>query len=225
MSDRSRILSRRQTAALASVLGLLVAMVMAVGAVAAKAPASVAIGTASTSLGDVLAGPSGLTLYTLSSDPAGGSVCTGKCLTFWPPLLVQAGGKVTGPAGAAGTFSTFVRSDDGSTQVERDGRALYYFANDTAAGQTNGEGIQGSGGVWHVALASAAAPGSTAKPTASAPAAAPVATTTGGGSTPPATSTDATPGGANSTVPLGILALVFALAVLVMVRRLQPRRS
>jgi hypothetical protein len=96
-----------------------------------------------------------MTLYTLSSDPNDGTVCTGTCLTFWPPLLVAAGGSATGPAGSTGTFGSFVRAD-GTAQVTHDGRALYYFAHDTAAGQTNGEGIQGVGGVWHVALAARA---------------------------------------------------------------------
>ncbi len=116
-------------------------------------PASmtVQVATHSTSLGVVLTGPDGHTLYTLSSDPNDGSGCTGGCLTFWPPLLVGAGGTVIGPAGVTRTFGTFTRTDDAATQVTVDHRPLYYFANDTAAGQTHGEGIKAFGGVWHVA--------------------------------------------------------------------------
>jgi predicted lipoprotein with Yx(FWY)xxD motif len=115
--------------------------------------ASVQVGSMSTALGAVLTGPSGNTLYTLSSDPNNGSVCTGGCLGFWPPLLVPSGGTVTGPAGTSLTFGTFTRSDDGTTQATANGRPLYSFANDTAPGQTNGEGIKALGGTWHVAAA------------------------------------------------------------------------
>lgn len=135
-------------------------------------PASLVLESRSTALGAVLAGPTGRTLYTLSSDPANGSICTGQCLAFWPPLVVAAGGTTTAPSGTNGTFATFVRSDTGATQVTLSGRALYYFKNDTGPGQTNGEGIQALGGVWHAvkgAVASATGvPGATTPPTSTA---------------------------------------------------------
>jgi predicted lipoprotein with Yx(FWY)xxD motif len=115
--------------------------------------ASVQVGSMSTALGAVLTGPSGNTLYTLSSDPNNGSVCTGGCLGFWPPLLVPSGGTVSGPAGTGLTFGTFTRTDTGTIQATVNGRPLYNFAADTAPGQTNGEGIKAFGGVWHVAAA------------------------------------------------------------------------
>ena len=60
------------------------------------APASVQLGTRTNgTLGKYLVGPTGLTLYTLSSDPANGSTCAGQCVAFWPPLLVAQGGTVT----------------------------------------------------------------------------------------------------------------------------------
>ncbi|HVA87020.1 MAG TPA: hypothetical protein VNF73_11995, partial [Candidatus Saccharimonadales bacterium] len=122
---------------------------------AASAPSSVTIGSASTGLGQVLAGPNGHTLYTLSSDPNNASTCTGACTGPWPPLLVASGGTVTAAAGVSGSLTTFVRSDS-STQVADNGRALYYFVHDTAAGQTNGEGIVAFGGTWHVVKLAAA---------------------------------------------------------------------
>jgi predicted lipoprotein with Yx(FWY)xxD motif len=152
---------------------------------------------ASSALGTFLTGANGMTLYTLSSDPNDGTVCTGTCLSFWPPLLVAAGGSATGPAGSTGTFGSFVRAD-GTAQVTHDGRALYYFAHDTAAGQTNGEGIQGVGGVWHVALAAravaTASPAATEAPTSA--------------STVPPTSTSSTGSG---DVPGSLPALLLAL--------------
>ncbi len=87
---------------------------------------------------------------------------------------------------------------DGTAQVTHDGRPLYYFAHDTAAGQTNGEGIKGFGGVWHVALAARAVatstPAATAAPTTAA--------------TVPPTSTS---GDGSGDVPGSLPALLLAL--------------
>jgi predicted lipoprotein with Yx(FWY)xxD motif len=122
------------------------------------APASVPLGIRTNgTLGTFLVDPTGLTLYTLSSDPANGSTCLDQCVAFWPPLLVAQGGTVTTPSGVTGTVGTFVRAD-GSTQVSVAGRALYHYVGDSAAGDTNGEGIVSFGGTWHVARATSSAP-------------------------------------------------------------------
>lgn len=126
---------------------------------AASPPSSVQVGVStSPTLGQYLTGQAGMTLYTLSSDPANGSICTGGCLTFWPPLAIMAGGTVTAASGATGTFAMFSRADIGVSQVTIDGHALYYFQGDTAAGQTNGEGIVALGGTWHVAKPATSSP-------------------------------------------------------------------
>src|ERR1700690_1039125 len=118
---------------------------------AAATPSSVSIGVAtSAALGKYLTASGGLTLYTLSSDPTNKSTCAGQCVASWPPLLIVAGGTVSAGPGAAGRFASFTRSD-GSTQLADDGRPLYHFAGDGAAGQTNGEGVVAFGGTWHVA--------------------------------------------------------------------------
>lgn len=133
---------------------------------AAAAPSSVALGVRSTSaLGSFLTGSNGFTLYTLSSDPANGSVCTGGCLSFWPPLTVAAAGRTSATSGASATFGSFTRTDTGVHQVTLNGRALYYFKNDHAAGDTNGEGIAALGGVWHVARVTFAARQASSAPT------------------------------------------------------------
>jgi predicted lipoprotein with Yx(FWY)xxD motif len=124
-------------------------------------PASVALGMAtSPALGPILTDPSGMTLYTLSSDPLNGSACTGGCLSNWPPLLLAAGGTVSGPSGVSLALGTFTRSDNGTTQGMLNGHALYTFAGDSAPGQTNGEGIVAFGGTWHVASAASSFLGS-----------------------------------------------------------------
>jgi predicted lipoprotein with Yx(FWY)xxD motif len=115
--------------------------------------APIQVGSMSTPLGVVLTGPSGNTLYTLSSDPSNGSTCTGACLGAWPPLLVPSGGTLSGPAGTSLAFGTFTRTDDMTIQATANGRPLYLFSHDTAPGQTNGEGITAFGGTWHVVAA------------------------------------------------------------------------
>jgi predicted lipoprotein with Yx(FWY)xxD motif len=182
-----------------------------------SAPASLQIGAGSSAaLGSFLVGPNGMTLYTLSSETSTGSVCTGGCLTNWPPLLVTPGGSVTGPAAATGAFSTITRADDGSTQAAYNGRPLYYFAHDTAIGQTNGEGIKAFGGVWLVAAAvravAAGSPPATASPT---PASTLPPTSTGGAGTGDG------PGG---ILPLLLLLLGVGATTMVAVGALPRRR-
>ena len=172
-------------------------------AVTAAAPASLQLGAGSSaSLGSFLIGPNGLTLYTLSSETSTGSVCTGGCLANWPALIVAPGGSVSGPAGATGTFSTFTRADDGATQVALNSHPLYYFAGDSAAGQTNGEGIKAFGGTWHVAAVAAAV--ATSKPS---PATSPSST-----ATIPPTSTDGNASGDGSGVIPALLLALFGAA-------------
>jgi predicted lipoprotein with Yx(FWY)xxD motif len=145
------------------VASLLLVAGLAIGActtAATSAPAAggaggvtVATGTSS-ALGVYLTGAGGKTLYILTKDTANASGCNGACATNWPPLTVPAGGGATGGSGVTGTFSTFTRTD-GTTQVAHNGMALYYFAGDTNAGDTKG---QGSGGVWFVATPTGGGP-------------------------------------------------------------------
>ena len=104
-------------------------------------------------LGTILTDPtSGKTLYTRDTDPAGASSCTGNCQATWPALLLPAGVTApVAPAGVGGTWTAAARPDDATKlQVVRNGKPLYTYAADTAAGDTKGDGI---GGVWHVAKA------------------------------------------------------------------------
>ncbi len=91
---------------------------------------------------------SGFTLYVFDNDAAdadgdgaGDSDCNGNCAVTWPPLFADAG------AAPTGSFS-IVDRDDGTRQWAINGEPLYYFANDVAAGDVNGDEI---GGVWHIA--------------------------------------------------------------------------
>lgn len=113
------------------------------GSPAASAPATgaVVVGTASTSLGTVLVGPNGLTLYTRSSDSTNTSSCTGGCISAWPALVVPAGGTASAGTGVTGAVGTFVRTDDSTTQVTYKGLPLYYWKGDTKPGDVTGQGV------------------------------------------------------------------------------------
>jgi predicted lipoprotein with Yx(FWY)xxD motif len=97
-------------------------------------------------LGDILTDGEGRTLYLLTADPPGESVCTGGCAEAWPPLTVE---RETGfEAGPAVTASLgTIERDDGSQQVTADGTPLYYWANDDAPGDATGQEFNN---VWFV---------------------------------------------------------------------------
>jgi predicted lipoprotein with Yx(FWY)xxD motif len=99
------------------------------------------------SLGMVLTGEDTKTLYVFGKDTSGASTCTGNCATTWPPFTLDAGETAVAGTGVTGTISTIQRPD-GSTQVAINGHPLYYFSGDQAAGDANGEGING---VWYAA--------------------------------------------------------------------------
>ena len=85
-----------------------------------------------------LANREGFALYTFAKDTTGVSNCSGICLTNWPPLLAGANDTASSP------YSIIERSlGNGVTarQWAYQGLPLYFFKNDTAAGQTNGKAI------------------------------------------------------------------------------------
>ena len=74
------------------------------------------------------------------------SMCSGACAGAWPP--VPANGSVTAAGSAtAKDLGTITRSD-GTKQVTYDGHPLYYFAGDSGAGQTSGQGSDAFGAKW-----------------------------------------------------------------------------
>jgi len=98
---------------------------------------------ADSALGSILVDGDGNTLYLFTPDNQGESVCYDQCEATWPPLVddIQPGDGID-----ATLLSTAPRTD-GSEQVSYNGWPLYYFANDTAPGDTNGQGIND---VWYV---------------------------------------------------------------------------
>ena len=100
----------------------------------------------------VLTNAKGFTVYSFVPDTATTSNCNGSCATYWPPVK----GPATAGPGVTGTLSTIKRSD-GSLQAVYDGHPLYTYVADTAPGQAKGNGLNLSGGVWHVVTASGGA--------------------------------------------------------------------
>jgi predicted lipoprotein with Yx(FWY)xxD motif len=107
-------------------------------------PANVMVGK-SDALGSFLVDDKGMTLYLFTKDSPNTSNCYDKCATSWPPLLTT-GNPMAGDGADASKFGTTTRKD-GTTQVTYAGWPLYYYAKDTKAGDTTGQGV---GSVWYV---------------------------------------------------------------------------
>ena len=119
-------------------------------------PGPTTVATGSTSLGTVLTTPQGLTLYYFTPEKGGVVACTGGCASTWPPL--KANGAATKPSSVTGTLATVALSD-GSMEVTYNGWPLHTYAGDSAAGQTNGQGVAGK---WFAATPALTANGAVA---------------------------------------------------------------
>ncbi len=96
-------------------------------------------------LGSILTDASGMSLYLFTNDERNKSNCSGGCAAAWPPLLTT-GGPVPGDGVSTTSLATITR-DDGGTQVVYNGWPLYYYAQDAAAGDANGQNV---GDSWFV---------------------------------------------------------------------------
>ena len=118
---------------------------------AAAGGATIAIAT--NALGDIIVDAEGKTLYGFTPDTDGTPTCYDDCAAAWPPLLAEGGAAPTAGAGLDATKLTTVPRTDGTMQVKYGDWPLYYFANDAAAGDTNGQGLNN---VWYVVDAAGA---------------------------------------------------------------------
>jgi predicted lipoprotein with Yx(FWY)xxD motif len=116
---------------------------------------SVMVKTAHSSLGTILVGPNGKTLYLFELDKQGKSNCSGACASIWPPLTTTGKPGASGGAMAA-DLGTVTRSD-GTKQVTYKGHPLYYYAADNSPGKTTGQGLNQFGAKWWVVAPSGAA--------------------------------------------------------------------
>jgi predicted lipoprotein with Yx(FWY)xxD motif len=102
-------------------------------------------------LGTVLVDANGMTLYLFQNDTGTTSTCTGSCAGTWPALTAKGSPTVGGGADDSKLGTTM--RDDGATQVTYAGHPVYLYSGDSAAGDTNGQGI---GGVWFAVTADGA---------------------------------------------------------------------
>ena len=76
-------------------------------------------------------------------DAEGASTCNGQCAANWPPMPELT---TVGDGLDEDLLGTTTRSD-GKVQATYNGWPLYRFAADRAAGDTNGQGVNG---IWYV---------------------------------------------------------------------------
>jgi predicted lipoprotein with Yx(FWY)xxD motif len=105
------------------------------------------VGLEESDFGDILVNGESLTLYKFDDDEATKPepTCYEGCAEAWPPLLVD--GEPSVAEGLDPALVGTVERTDGTTQVTYNDWPLYTFSGDTAAGDTNGQGV---GGTWHV---------------------------------------------------------------------------
>ncbi len=101
--------------------------------------------TNNSTFGNIITDTDGNTLYFFSKDTKDTSECNGGCAEAWP--IFYKAELTLGEGLDANNFGVITRQD-GSKQNTYKGWPLYYFANDAATGDTNGDGVTGN---WFVA--------------------------------------------------------------------------
>ncbi len=126
---------------------VLIAAIVAVPAFAAPPRAKLLV--RSTSAGDVLVDARGRTLYLRTIDGSRKSTCYGSCAAAWPPFVTSATPRAG--SGVKQALLGTAKRRDGTLQVTYAGHPLYFFGQDTKAGQISG---QATVGTWWVLGAS-----------------------------------------------------------------------
>jgi len=108
-------------------------------------PPDYVLGTADSSLGEIVVDGDGMTVYVFDKDTQGAasSACLDACATKWPAVHGDDTDAVDGLTGELGSIT----GTDGEPQLTLDGWPLYYFASDVAAGDVGGQAVNG---VWWV---------------------------------------------------------------------------
>ena len=115
---------------------------------ASEAPAAdVELMVAESDLGQIITDGAGMTLYGFVPDEPGTPTCYDGCAEAWPPVLAEDAAAVTAGAGLDAAKLSTVDRTDGGKQLKYGTWTLYYFANDAAAGETKGQGLND---VWYV---------------------------------------------------------------------------
>jgi predicted lipoprotein with Yx(FWY)xxD motif len=203
-SDRRHALLLRIAAATVAAGALSAYVIVAASATPSPQTKNVVVSTAkNATLGTILV--SGTTLYTLKPSK---TACTTQCLKIWPALLLPKNAKkATAGVGVSAAKLGTIKRPDGALQVTYNGKALYRFFEDTAAGQVRGNAATDTWGTWSVivtakpALTSSSAAAGTSSPTPTTTATAgtsPTATTAPTVTTSPTSTTSSTP---TTTIP------------------------
>lgn len=102
-----------------------------------------ALALSSVDLGDIVVDDGGETVYLFIPDDQGESTCYDECEATWP-VVAELGGVGDGLDESLVGVTT---RTDGTVQATYNGWPIYYFANDTAPGDVNGQGVKD---VWYV---------------------------------------------------------------------------
>lgn len=96
-------------------------------------------------LGQILVGRDGMTLYAFTDDTENTVNCTGACLMTWIPLATQ--GTPDLGDGVDESLVGTATLPDGGQVVTYNGHPLYYYVGDFAKGDVNGQGLNSK---WYV---------------------------------------------------------------------------
>jgi predicted lipoprotein with Yx(FWY)xxD motif len=128
-----------------AIVAVAAALSLAAGMVAFAQNAPEGVKTTQINGGVAFVSADGMTLYTFDNDTSGKSACNGRCAMIWPPLTAGADAHDMGPW-------TVVTRADGTKQWAYQGKPVYTFARDKAAGDAKGDNFGPKGThVWHVA--------------------------------------------------------------------------
>jgi predicted lipoprotein with Yx(FWY)xxD motif len=105
------------------------------------------VSVADSSIGKILVGEKGRTLYLFEKDRDGKSACSGACAQAWPPYITEQPPEA-GEGVRADLLGT-TRRDDGSLQVTYNKHPLYFYVQDKKAGDTLGHDVEGFGAEWY----------------------------------------------------------------------------
>jgi len=99
--------------------------------------------------GDYLVDTNGIALYGFGLDKDGKSKCYQDCAIVWAPLLQPRLNVKTGAGIDEHLLGTTQRAD-GSLQITYNNWPLYSYILDSKPGLTNGQLVEGSGGIWYL---------------------------------------------------------------------------
>ena len=140
----NRFRSTKRLAGLALVVAIGAASAVASPAHAAESKKTLSLTIASSKLGSIIVDGEGNTVYMFKPDARNVSICEGQCLNAWPPLMLAKGDSLANVGTSAGLRRSLLgvaMREDGSRQVTYDGRPLYWWFQDTKAGDLKGQWV------------------------------------------------------------------------------------